>query len=330
MKCSPYAALIAIVLGLIAVPPAVEAQRPEKLSRVGFLGPSVSGDDPRVENLRQFREGLRELGYVEGKNIAIEWRLAASYDLYPALVAELVRLNVDVIVTPNTPAALAAKRATKTIPIVFTAIADPVGSGLVASFARPGGNLTGLTNLMPDVSAKRLQLLKETFPKIARVAVLFNASNPGNVRTAKESEDAAPSLSVQLQSLDAQNANGLRRAFDAIGRERTDALVVLQDAFLLNHRVPIAEFASSKRLPTIFDAGEFVDAGGLMSYGPSRTEMFHRVAFYIDKILKGAKPADLPVEQPTRFELVINLKSAKALDLTIPPSLLQRANRVIE
>ena len=237
---------------------------------------------------------------------------------------------MDVIVTPNTPAALAAKRATTVIPIVFTAIADPVGSGIVTSLARPGGNLTGLTNLMPEVSAKRLQLLKETFPKIARVAVLFNAQNPGNVRTAKDTQDAAPTLKLKLQTLDAQGADDLRRAFDAIARERADALVVLQDAFLLNHRVSIADFASRNRMPTIFDAREFVDVGGLMSYGPSRTEMFHRVAFYIDKILKGAKPADLPVEQPAKLELVVNLKSAKALGLAIPLPLLQRADTVIE
>ena len=330
MRCFLQTASIALVLGLIAAPTAVDAQRPDRVTRVGFLGPRVSGDDPRTHNLLQFREGLRELGYVEGKNLTIEWRLAASYESYPSLAAELVRLKVDVIVTPNTPAALAAKRATTVIPIVFTAIADPVGSGLVTSLARPGGNLTGLTNLMPEVSAKRLQLLKETFPKIARVAVLFNAQNPGNVRTAKDTQDAAPTLKLKLQTLDAQGADDLRRAFDAIARERADALVVLQDAFLLNHRVSIADFASRNRMPTIFDAREFVDVGGLMSYGPSRTEMFHRVAFYIDKILKGAKPADLPVEQPAKLELVVNLKSAKALGLAIPLPLLQRADTVIE
>lgn len=330
MKCSLQAASIALVVSLIAVPIVVEAQQPNKVSRIGFLGPRVAGDDPRVENLLQFRKGLRELGYVEGENIAIEWRLAASYELYPSLVAELVGLNVDVIVTPNTPAALAAKRATTVIPIVFTAIADPIGSGLVASLARPSGNLTGLTNLMPEVSAKRLQLLKEAFPKIARVAVLFNSQNPGNVRAAKDLQDAAPMLQLKLQPLDAQGPEDLRQAFDAMVREHADALVVLQDAFLLNHRVPIVDSASKNRLPTIFDAREFVDIGGLISYGPSRTEMFHRVAYYIDKILKGARPADLPVEQPAKFELVVNLKSAKALGFTIPPSVLHRADMVIE
>jgi len=315
---------------LLAAPFAAEAQATAKMSRIGFLGPSVSGDDPRVENLRQFREGLRELGHVEGKNLAIEWRLAASYELYPALAAELVRLNVDVIVTPNTPAALAAKRATTAIPIVFTSIADPVGSGLVASLPRPGGNLTGLSNLLPDMSAKRLQLLKETFPKIARVAVLFNASNSGNVRGASEVQGAAPALRVQLQRVDVRGPEDLGRAFDDMARARADALIVLQDAFLLSHRRQIVDFAVGRRLPMIFDAREFVDVGGLISYGPSRSEQFRRVSWYIDKILKGAKPADLPVELPTKFEPFVNLKTAKTLGLTVPRSLLLRADEVIE
>lgn len=323
-------AAIALALGLIVAPLVTEAQQPAKIHRIGFLGPSVSGDDPRVENLRQFREGLRELGYVEGKNIAIEWRLADTPDLYPSLVADLVRLNVDVIVTVNTQGALAAKRATTAIPIAFTSIADPIGSGLVTSLAKPGGNLTGLSNLLPDVSAKRLQLLKDTFPKIARVAVLFNGSNPGNVHAATEMQQAAPALRVKLQPLDVRDPAHLGNAFDELRRERPDALLIVQDVSFLNHRLRIADFARGSRLPTMYDAREFVDVGGLMSYGPSRSDLFRRVATYIDKILKGAKPADLPVELPTKFELVVNLKTAKALGLTIPASLLQRADQVIE
>jgi putative tryptophan/tyrosine transport system substrate-binding protein len=306
------------------------SQPQAKIVRIGFIGPSVSGDDPRVENLRQLREGLRELGYVEGRNLTIEWRLAETFERYPSLVAELIRLNVDVIVTPNTPGALAAKHATNTIPIVFTAIADPVGSGLVSSLARPGGNLTGLSNLMPDVSAKRLQLLKNTFPKVTRVALLFNGSNPGNARTEAELQETGAALKVKLQSLDVRSPDQLRRALDELTREHADALLVLQDPLLLNQRVPIAQFALKHRLPTMYDAREFVDVGGLMSYGPSRSDLFRRVGSYIDRILRGAKPGDLPVELPSKFELILNARTARALGVTIPQALRTQADQIID
>ena len=330
MKPRIHTASIALVVSLIAAPSVSEAQRSANVTQIGFLGPSVSADDPRAENFRQFQEGLRELGYVEGKNISIVWRLVESYELYPAKAAELVGLKVAVIVTPNTPAALAAKSATTAIPIVFTLVTDPVESGLVASLSRPGGNVTGLSNIQSDLTAKRLQLLKETLPTVARVAILFNASNPGNARSARVALNAAPALRLNAVPFDARNPDQLARAFDEMKRERPDALLVLQDAFLLGVAPQVAEFAKRNRLPTMYDAREFVDVGGLMSYGPSRSELFRRVAVYVDKILKGAKPADLPVEQPTRFELIINLKTAKGLDITIPQSLLGRADEVIQ
>jgi ABC-type uncharacterized transport system substrate-binding protein len=330
MNFSLHASAIVLAACLAASALAADAQPSSKVPRIGFLGPRVSGDDPRVENLRQFHEGLRELGYVDGKNITIEWRLADTYEHYPVLAAELVRLNVDVLVTPNTPAALALKRATTAIPIVFTSIADPVGSGLVTSLARPGGNLTGLSNMLPDLGAKRLELLKEAVPKVTRVAILFNASNPGHARAAREVEDAAPALRVQLQPLDVRGPHDLERSFSEMGKKHAGALLVLQDAFFLNHRLRIADFARKSRLPTMYDAREFVDVGGLISYGPSRSDLFRRVALYIDKILKGAKPYDLPVEQPTKFELIVNLKTAKALGLALPRSLLSRVDQVIE
>src|SRR6267143_1818694 len=232
--------LVTAVAAVIAGPRTIYAQAAGKVPRIGFLGPSISGDDPRVENFRQFREGLRELGYIEGKTITIEWRLADKYELYPALAAELVRLNVNVLVTPNTPGALAAKRATTTIPIVFTTVGDPVGSGLVASLARPGGNITGLSILATDLSAKRLELLKETSRKISRVAILFNLSNPVHALVVREVQDAADALRMQLQPFDVQGPGDFERAFDEMSRERTDALMVAQDAFLLNNRIRIA------------------------------------------------------------------------------------------
>ena len=326
----PIGLAVVLAVSLTLAPLVVEAQPAAKVGRLGFLGPSFSEDDPRAENLRAFREALQNLGYVDGKTIAIEWRLADNYELYPALAAELVRLNVNVLVTPNTPGALAAKRATSTIPIVIIAVGDPVGSGIVSSLARPGGNVTGLSIFATDLYAKRLELLKEALPKTSRVALLFNPTNPVNVPLVKETQDAARKLKVQFHPVGVRDLDDFERAFAEMNKERIDGLMIAQDAFLLNHRIRIADFARRNRMPTMYEVREFVEVGGLMSYGPSRSDSFRRAAIYVDKILKGAKPADLPVEQPTKFELVINLKTAKAIGLTIPQSVLGRADHVIE
>ncbi len=316
----------------LTAPLAADAQQSRRVFRIGILG-NVPLTAPEGALLwGAFIQGLRELGYVEGQNITIEYRSSdGKYERLPDLAADLVRLKVDVIVVPAPQNALAAKNVTRTIPIVMASAGDPVADGLVASLARPGGNITGLSGLVgPEIGGKRLGLLKEAVPKVSRVAFLSNPANPPSAAYLGETKTAARSVKVQLQMLEAREPGEFERAFAAMTRERVDALLVLNDGMFLIHRTQIAVLAAKQRLPTMFGGREYVDAGGLMSYAASGRDNFRRAATYVDKILKGAKPADLPVEQPTKFELVINLKTAKALGLTIPPSLLQRADEVIQ
>jgi putative ABC transport system substrate-binding protein len=282
--------------------------------------------------LDAFRQGLRELGWVEGQNIVIDYRFAEGrFDRLPDLAAELVRLKVDIIVAVPTPAAVAAKNATGTMPIVAISVGDPVGIGLIASLARPGGNVTGSSySVGLEIGGKQLELLKETVPKVRRVAILSNPGNPGQPLSIRELNVAARSLGVQLQLLEARGPNEFDGAFAAMATERVGALLVVADSLFVLHRSRLADLAARSRLPAVYGSRDTVEAGGLMSYGPSLRDLYRRSATYVDKILKGAKPGDLPVEQPTKFELVINLKTAKALGLTIPQSLLQRADEVIQ
>jgi putative ABC transport system substrate-binding protein len=314
----------ALIFPLVSV---AEAQQAGKAPRIGYLldGSSSSAAD-RVDT---FRDGLRELGYVEGKNIVIDYRYAEGrFDRFPELAAELVRLKVYVIVAVSTVAARAAKNATRTIPIVALS-GDPVETGLVASVARPGGNVTGLASLAPELSTKRLELLKEIVSKVSLVAVLWNPNGPAPVLAFKETQLAAKRLGLLLQSLEARSPDDFESAFGGAIRERASALLVISDPLTNTHQRRIAELAAKNRLPAIYPIREFVQAGGLMAYAPDRLEQYRRVAYYVDKILKGAKPADLPVEQPTKFEFVINLKAAKQIGLTIPPNVLARADKVI-
>ena len=319
--------MVLVALGVFSAPFGGDAQEPGKVPRVGFLGPRSRSDGPFVG---AFLQGLRELGWVEGQNIAIEYRFAEGQsDRLPDLAAQLVRLKVDVILATSTPPALAAKNATRTIPIVMTSL-DPVGSGLVASLARPGGNITGLSLMHTELLGKRLELLKEVLPKVGRVAVLSNPGNPGNVRALETVKTTARSLGVKLQILEARGPNEFEAAFAAMARERAGALLVVPDAVFGFHRAPLQVLAAKSRLPTMYGLREHTEAGGLMSYAVDLRDSLRRSATYVDKILKGTKPADLPIEQPTTFELVINLKTAKALGLTIPPSILLRADSVIQ
>jgi len=310
---------------LLATVSSTEAQQAKKVPRLGVL--NLAGVTFQRE---AFLQGLSELGYVEGKNITIEYRSAeGKYDQLPDLAAELVRLKVDVILTQSTPAAVAAKNATTTIPIVMAGGSDPVATGLVASLARPGGNITGITIMNAETAGRRLALLKETSAKVSRVAILWNSTNPGAAVVFKQTQTAAQDLGLQLQSLDVQSANALEGAFKGATRGGANALVLLASVPVSNHLRQVADFAVRNRLASIYDRSDFVEAGGLMSYGTHLPEMFRRALIYVDKILKGAKPADLPVEQPMKFELVINLKTAKQIGLTIPQSVLYRADKVI-
>jgi putative ABC transport system substrate-binding protein len=320
--------LLIIALMLCAALPA-EAQQPAKIPRIGFLiGSSPSANAARIE---AFRQGLRELGYLEGKNIVIEFRSAeGKFDRLPDLAAEMVRLKVDVIVTTGPIINRPAKEATSTIPIVMGFDNDPVGNGFVASLARPGGNMTGLSNLAPEITGKQLELLKEIVPKLSRVAVLGNSKEPANPQLLTEAEIAAGTFRMKLQYVDIPSPKDIETAFRAATNGRSEAVLML-GAFIFNpHRAQIAGLAAGNRLPAIYNAVEWVEAGGLMSYGTSFPDLFRRAATYVDKILKGAKPAELPVEQPTKFELVINLKTAKQIGLTIPPNVLARADKVIK
>jgi len=316
---------------LLAGPLAAEAQQAAKVARIGYLAPNLAASP---HNHEAFRQGLRDLGYVEGRNLVIEYRDAeGKLERLPALAAELVALKVDVIVAPNTPAAVPAKQATKTIPIVFAVAGDPVGSGLVTSLARPGGNVTGLSNLALELVGKCLELLTRAVPGVSRIAVLWH---PGVFpeRTEKDllkgAEVAARALGVRLQFVEARGPADFNRAFSDMTRARAGALTVLPSNMFISERRRLVDLAAKNRLPAVYPWKEFVDAGGLMAYGPNYDDLFRRAATYVDKILRGAKPGDLPVEQPTKFELVINLKTAKALGLTIPRSLLLNADEVIQ
>jgi putative ABC transport system substrate-binding protein len=305
------------------------AQQTNKVPRIGYL--SASSASASASYREVFREGLHQLGYIEGQNITIEWRYADARDeRLPGLAAELVRLKVDAIVTHSTPPIRALQRATNSIPIIMANVGDPIAQGFVASLAHPGGNITGFTNLSPDLSTKRLEVLKEVSPKILRVAVFQNAVQHGPAM--KEVETAAKAFSVQLQILEVRGPSDLDAAFAAVTRDRADALVTLPNPLLRQDNGPrkrIVDFTLSRRIPSIHENGDYVEAGGLMSYGFDDGDNFRRAATYVDKILKGTKPADLPVQQPTKFEFVINLKTAKQIGLTVPPNVLARADRVI-
>ena len=320
---------IALVGSAAASWPLAAHTQPRSARRIGMLEPGVSSpSDPFVD---AFRDGLRGLGYNEGRDILLEIRWAGgSNEPLVGLAVELVALKVDVLVTVSTPAAIAAKQATTTIPIVFTAVGDPVGAGVVPSLARPGGNATGFSMLATELSAKRLEILREIAPDTSPVVMLWNDTNPGMTLRAHESERAAATLGLTIQSYGVHDLITFDPAFEAIVSAGGAAMLTLVDPFTRLHRQRIVDFAAERHLPAIYESREFVDAGGLMSYGIDLSAMQRRAAVYVDKILKGAKPADLPVEQPTRFELVINLRTARALGLTIPPSLLSRADEVIE
>jgi ABC-type uncharacterized transport system substrate-binding protein len=318
-------ALLALTLATIHL---ADAQ-PGKVPRIGYLsgGPGANDPGPAVE---AFRQGLRELGYVEGKNILVEYRyVEGNLDRVPSLVAELVQLKVDILVLPA--GASAAKQATKTIPIVLVTQLDPVATGLVDSLARPGGNITGLTRLTRELSGKRLELLKEAVPRIARVGVLWNPDDRAAAIGFKEYEAGARTLKIQLQSLEVRGPNpDFVGAFQAAAKGRANALVTILSAVFNRYRKQIADLAIKNRLPSMCEGSTYVEAGGLMSYSANDTESFRRAAFYVDKILKGAKPSELPVEQPMKFEFIINLKTAKHIGLTIPPNVLARADKVIK
>jgi putative ABC transport system substrate-binding protein len=305
------------------------AEAQQKIPRVGFLITAYrSAISARTE---AFQQGLRELGYVEGKNIVIEWRSAeGQLDRLPALAAELVHLKVDVIVTTGSGVTRAAKEATVTIPIVMSQDNDPVGNGFVASLARPGGNITGLAILAPEISGKQVELLKETVPRLSRLAVLGPSTSPGTAQASKEVELAAGAFKVQFQYLDVRDSKDVETAFRAASKGRADAVLVLTGAVLNAQRKEIAELAVKSRLPAIFPFREYVEAGGLMSYSANFADLYRRAATFVDKILKGAKPTDLPVEQPMKFEFIINLKAAKQIGLTIPPNVLARADKIIK
>jgi putative ABC transport system substrate-binding protein len=319
--------LVTFALGLLVAPLAPDAQPSAKVARIGWLAGTTPGQEPSVE---AFLEGMRALGYVEGQNLVMEHRGAAGqYERLPDLAAELVRLKVDVLLVVSTPATLAAKQATTTIPIVMMGVGDPVGSGLVASLARPGGNVTGLASLTPDLVGKQLEFLKQVLPTVSRVAVLWNPTNPNHARIVRAADVAAQALGVQLHRVEARGPDAFDRAFAAMTSAHAGALLVLGDSMVFQHRRRFAELAATSRLPTMHNIRAYVEAGGLMAYGPNTPDIRRRAATYVDKILKGAKPGDLPIEQPTKFELVINLKTAQALGLTIPPTLLFQADEVI-
>jgi putative ABC transport system substrate-binding protein len=322
--------LIAALGGAAVWPLSARAQEGGRKYTIGIF--SAGSEHAEIPALTAaFFEALRELGWVEGKNVAFELRYAENHlERLPELAADLVRRKVDVIAAAGTLAPLAAKRATTTIPIVMTAAGDPLGSGLVASLARPGGNVTGMSLMAPDLGAKRLELLKEVLPRLSRVAVLWNADNPYSVLVFKETQAGGRTLGIEVRSLEVRGPDDFDSAFEAAGGLRPDALITVEDPLTADHRTRVAEFTTRQQLPSLHGIREFVTAGGLISYGPSIADLFRRAAYYVDKILRGAKPADLPVQQPTKFEMVINLKTVKALSLELPASVLARADELIE
>jgi putative tryptophan/tyrosine transport system substrate-binding protein len=326
MRLSVIGLSVTLAVGILLAPLAGAAQQAEKVYRIGYLDTTP----PPAHLWEALLDGLRERGYSEGRNLVFERRFSeGNAERFPEFAAEMIRLRVDLILVSTTPAALAAKHATQTIPIVIPTAIDPVGAGLVASLARPGGNVTGLSPISPDLVGKRLELLKDVVPGLSRVVVLWNAANPANALVWKETQTAAGALGLRLHSQDVRGPQDLEGALAHTAQARPDALLVLGDSFIGMHRQPIAEFITQEHLPSGFTSREWVVAGGLMSYGPHLPDLFRRAAYYVDRILKGAKPADLPVEQPMKFELVINLKTAKALGLTIPPAILFQADEVI-
>ena len=311
MKIRGLGVIVTLALGILLAPLATQAQQAGKVHRIGFLGNSTAALEANL--VGPFREGLRDLGYVEGQNILIEYRWAdGKYERFPALIAELIALKVDVIVTAGTPATLAVKKATTSVPLVMVAVGDPVGTGIVASLNRPGGNITGLTSISPELEGKRLELLREVVPKLSRVAVLWNPVSPFQVIAEKEVRAAAQVLRMNVLSLGVRTPEELKDALAAIARERPGALLVLADRLFLHNRARIMEFAAQHRLPGVHAYRELVEAGGLMSFGPSYAGMHRRAAYYVDRILKGVKPADLPVERPATFELVVNRASRES------------------
>jgi putative ABC transport system substrate-binding protein len=332
MWFSGVGCIVTLILSLLMVPlAAVTAQPREKVPRVGYLSPGFSSDPLRQRRFEAFRHGLRELGYVEGQTIAIEPRWTeGSHERYSALAADLVRLQVDVIVVVGGAATRAAQHATRTIPIVMAVVIDPIGSGLVASLAHPGGNVTGNSVMASDLVGKQLELLKELMPKVSQVALLWNPDNPGSTPQLRQAEAAARALGVRLQPLAARGPQEIDSAFAAMTRERAGALLIFADGLFTNQRRQIAELAAKGRLPSVYGVGEYAEAGGLMTYSANYLDLERRAAIFVDKLLKGAKPADLPVEQPTKFDLLINLETAKALRLTVPPGLLLQATEVIQ
>jgi len=318
-----------ITLGILLGSLAAQAQQTGNVYRIGFLGNSTAALEANL--VGPFREGLRDLGYVEGRNVLIEYRWAeGKYDRFPALIGELLALKVAVIVTAGTPATLAVKKATTSVPLVMTAVGDPVGRGIVTSLSHPGGNITGLTAISTEMDAKRLELLREVVPSVSYIALLWNAASPLQVLAEKQVQAAAQVLRMRVLSLGVKTEEEIKSALAVMARERPDALLVLADRLLLHHRALIMDFATRHRLPGVHAYRELVEAGGLMSFGPSYADMHKRAAYFVDRILKGAKPGDLPVERPRTFELVINLKVAKALGLTIPQSVLLRGTEIIQ
>jgi putative tryptophan/tyrosine transport system substrate-binding protein len=318
---------ITLVEGAAAWPLGAHAQ--QKIPRIGFMGNPTAALETNLVDA--FREGLRELGYEEGRNIAIEYRWAdGNYDRFPTLAEELIAARVDAIVTAGTPAALAVKKATTTVPLVMVAVGDPIGTGLVSSLARPGGNLTGLSSIAPDLEGKRLQLLREVLPALSHVAMFVNSLNPFHVSSMKQARAAAQAMGIKLQLHDIPKSEDLDDAFAAIRKERPDALLILADRVFLHNRQRMMDFTNEQRLPNVNAYKELVEVGGLMPYGPSYEDMHKRAAIYVDKILKGTKPADLPIEQPSKFTFIVNLKAAKALGVTVPSQLLGLADQLIE
>jgi len=317
------------LLGGVAVTWPLAANAQSKTPLIGFMGNSTAALEANLVDA--FREGLREHGYEEGRNIVIEYRWAdGKYERFPALVAELIAAKVEVIVTAGTPAALAMKKATTTVPLVMVAVGDPVGTGLVPSLARPGANLTGLSSVAPDLEGKRLQLLREVVPALSHVAMFINSLNPFHVSSMRQARAAAQTMGIKLQLHDIRKSEDLDDAFAAIRKERPDAVLILADRVFLHNRERMIDFTKEQRLPNVNAYKELVEVGGLMSYGPSYEDMHKRAAIYVDKILKGAKPADLPIEQPSKFTFIVNLKAAKALGVTVPSQLLGLADELID
>ena len=325
MRLGTVGIIVALAFGILLAPLSSEAQQPGKIPRIGWLMVNWS------QRSEAFREGLRELGYVEGQNVVVEQRnVESKLDRLPDLAAELVHLKVNVIVALEPPAVRAAQRATKTIPIVMRSTDDPVEAGFVSSLARPGGNITGATSISTELTGKRLELLKEVIPRLSRVGVLWDPDFPGGKVIFKDAEASARQLGLRLQSVEARRAGEFESAFRGATKQHAQAVITLRNPLIVNEKKRIADLAQKSRLPVIYDERDFVEGGGLMSYGTNLIDLYRRAATYVDKILKGAKPADLPVEQPTKFELIINLKAAKQIGLTIPPNVLARADKVIK